>query len=64
MCGHWNTSDFYNTLLYKNNPGKQLDIRKSNPIFKSELYPGLIAIDACTVLTKVVNILVIDENDL
>lgn len=64
VCGHWCTSDFYNTLLYKNNPDKQLDIRKSNPIFKSELYPGLIAIDACTVLTKVVNILIIDENDL
>lgn len=59
VCGHWHTSLFYNDLLYKNNPEKQLDIRKDNPIFKSDLYPGLIGLDTCTALTKKVNILVI-----
>ena len=64
VCGHWHTSDFYNTLLYQNRPSKQLNVRKSNPIFKSDIYPGLIAIDACTALTKEVNVLVIKENEI
>ena len=64
VCGHWHTSDFYNHLLYKNTPSKQLNIKKSNPIFKSDKYPGIIAIDACTVLTKKVNVLVISENEI
>ena len=64
VCGHWHTSDFYNNLLYKDEPSKQLDIYKENPIFKSDKYPGLIAIDACTALTKTVNILVIKEEEI
>ena len=64
VCGHWHTSDFYNELLYFNEPSKQLDIHKDNPIFKSEKYPGLIGIDACTALTKRVNVLVINEDEL
>ena len=64
VCGHWHTSDFYNKLLYQNDNFKQLDIRTSNPIFKSDKYPGLIGIDACTALTKKVNVLVIKESDL
>ena len=62
VCGHWHTSDFYNILLYKGK--KIMDIRTDNPIFKSEQYPGLIALDACTALTHKVNVLVIDENEL
>lgn len=64
VCGHWHTSDFYNKLLYKNNPEKQLNIKTDNPIFKSDKYPGLIGIDACTALTKTVNILVIKEDEI
>ena len=57
VCGHWHTSSFYNELLYENEPNKKLDIKKENPIFKSEEYPGLIGLDTCTALTKKVNIL-------
>jgi len=64
VCGHWHTSDFYNNLLFINQKSKQLDIKVSNPIFQSEKFPGLIGLDACTALTKVVNILVLNEEDL
>lgn len=64
VCGHYHTALFYNELLYKDNPSKKLDIRKENPIFKSEKFPGLIGLDTCTVLTKKVNILVIQESDI
>ena len=64
VCGHWHTSLFYNELLYKNDKDKQLDIKKDNPIFKSPLYPGLIGLDACTALTRKVNVLVIKEEEL
>ena len=64
VCGHWHTSDFYNELLYQYKPSKQLDIHNENPIFKNEKYPGLIGIDACTYLTKKVNVLVINEDEL
>ena len=63
VCGHWHTSDFYNKLLYPHEKEKWLDVRNDNPIFKSELFPGLIGIDACTALTKKVNILVISEGN-
>ena len=59
VCGHWHTSSFYNELLYKHDKTKQLDVKKENPIFKSELFPGLIGLDTCTALTKKVNVLVI-----
>ena len=61
VCGHWHTSTFYNELIYKDEKEKQLDIKKDNSIFKSELYPGLIGLDTCTALTKKVNILVIKK---
>lgn len=64
VCGHWPTSDFYNTLLYKDEPDKKLDVAKSNPIFRSDKYPGIIAIDATTAMTKKVNVLIINENEL
>ena len=63
VCGHWHTADFYNNLLYKDNPKKQLDFTKENPIFVSEEYPGLIGLDTCTALTKKVNVFVIYEFD-
>ena len=64
VCGHWHTSDFYNHLIYKNNPNKRMNIAKENPIFKSKLCPNLIALDACTALTKKVNVFVLKESDL
>ena len=64
VCGHWHTSDFFNNLIYKNDKTKQLDPRVSNPIFKSDKYPGLIGLDSCTALTKTVNVFVINENEL
>lgn len=64
VCGHWHTSDFFNNLLYKSQKSKQLDIKVSNPIFKSDKYPGLIGLDACTALTKVVNVLVLNEDEI
>ena len=64
VCGHWHTSDFFNKLIYPNEPDKWLDINFGNPIFISKKYPGLIAIDTCTVLTKRVNVLIISENEL
>ena len=63
VCGHWHTSDFFNRLLYSDQPDKHLDTRKSNPIFISDEFPGLIGIDACTALTRKVNIFVIKENE-
>ena len=48
----------------KNQKSKQLDIKVSNPIFKSDKYPGLIGLDACTALTKVVNVMVFKEEDI
>lgn len=64
VCCHWHTSDFFNNLLFKNQKSKHLDPRVSNPIFKSDKFPGLIGLDACTALTKVVNVLVLNEADL
>ena len=64
VCGHWHTSDFFNNLLYKNDKSKHLDVRVSNPIFKSDKYPGLIGLDACTAATLKVNVLVLREEEL
>lgn len=63
VCGHWHTSDIYNNLLYRYEKEKRLP-RDYNPIFKSDFCPGLIGLDACTVLTNVVNVLVINEDEL
>ena len=52
VCGHWHTSDFYNNLDHK-------DYEKdNNPIYYSE---GLIGLDACTVLSREINILIVEE---
>ena len=58
VVGHWHTSDFWNNLS-NCKPKKWND----NPIFKSDKY-GLIALDACTVGSHYVNVLVLDENEM
>lgn len=57
VCGHWHTSDFYENLTYKT--GKYIDIYKC-PIFKDKNY-SLIGLDACTALSRRINILVIKK---
>ena len=57
VCGHWHTSDFFNNLT------KQRKGKYECPIFKSKRYK-LIGLDACTVMSNKVNVLVIDEEDL
>ena len=57
VCGHWHTSDFWNTL-----EDKKYNYRDFNPIFISKKYPGLIGIDACTAATYGCNVLVINED--
>ena len=64
VCGHWHTSDFFNHLLYENEKSKHLDVRVSNPIFKSDKYPGLIGLDGCTAATLKVNVLILKEEEL
>lgn len=59
VCGHWHTSDFYNNLEYEKEPEKWLDVYTDNPIYLSK---NLIALDACTAVTKGINILVINED--
>lgn len=63
VVGHWHTSDFYNNLDYKGMPEMRLP-QRINPIYRSEKYPGLIGLDACTVLSHRVNVLVIREDEL
>ena len=56
MCGHWHTSDFFNNLT------KQKKSREQNPVFISKRYK-LVGLDACTVLSNKVNILVLTEEE-
>lgn len=64
VCGHWHTSDFYNHLDYAGQPEKKLDIKTDNPIYRSKKFPGLIGLDACTALTRKVNVLALKEEEL
>ena len=57
MCGHWHTSDFFNHLT------KQKKNQYECPIFKSKRYK-LIGLDACTVVSNKVNVLVLNEDEL
>lgn len=59
VCGHWHASDFWNHLEDMN-----LDTYGENPMYKSEKYPNIIALDACTVMSGRVNVLVIKENEI
>lgn len=63
VCGHWHTSDFWNNLDYAEDPSKKLTISE-NPIYESEAFPGLIGLDACTVMTHKVNVLTLTEEEL
>jgi len=58
MCGHWHTSDFFNNLT-KQKKRKREDC----PIFISKRYK-LVGLDACTVLSKKVNVLVLTEEEI
>ena len=57
VCGHWHTSDFFNNLT------KQRKGKYECPIFKSKRYK-LIGLDACTVMSNKVNVLVLNEDEL
>lgn len=57
VCGHWHTSDFFNNLT------KQRKGKYECPIFKSKKYK-LIGLDACTVMSHKVNVLVLNEDEL
>lgn len=57
VCGHWSTSDFFNNLT------KQKKEDYDCPIFKSKKY-RLIGLDACTVISHKINVLVLNENEL
>lgn len=63
VCGHWHTSDFYNRLDYAHEMDKWLK-NDENPIYESKMFPGLIGLDACTVLSGQVNVLVLNEDEL
>lgn len=63
VCGHWHTSDFWNSLDYSTDRSKQL-AQDNNPIYKSDAFPGLIGLDTCTALSHKVNVLVIEESDI
>ena len=64
VCGHWHASDFWNRLDFRDDLSKFLDVNKENPIYRSEKNPNIIGLDACTVLTHVVNVLVLKEEDM
>lgn len=57
VCGHWHTSDFFNNLT------KQKKNQYDCPIFKSKRYK-LIGLDACTIMSDEVNVLVLKEDEL
>jgi len=57
MCGHWHTSDFFNHLT------KQHKDLYDCPIFISKKYK-LIGLDACTVRSNKVNVLVLTEEEI
>ena len=60
VCGHWHTADFFNNLKILK---VKYDLYVNNPIFISKRYK-LIGLDACTVATNKVNVLVLNEEDL
>ena len=64
VCGHWHTSEFWNRLDYAHDLKRWLVVDEDNPIYKSDKYPGLIGLDACTALTHKVNVLVLNEEEM
>lgn len=63
VCGHWHSSDFFNNLLYEDEPEKWLDTYKDNPIFRHKDF-NIIAIDGCCAATNKLNVLVLNEDEL
>ncbi len=63
VCGHWHCSwgNHYLNSTIEEFPKDKKDFDKS---FKSYKNKGIIAIDACTVYSHKVNVLVIDENNM
>ena len=59
VCGHWHTSDFFNNLMDL----KEKYDKRDNPIFISKEY-NLIGLDACTVRSNKINVLVLNEGEL
>ena len=57
VCGHWHTSDFFNNLT------RQKKSIYACSIFQSKRYK-LIGLDACTVMSNKVNVLVLNEDEL
>lgn len=57
VCGHWHTSDFFNHLT------KQRKGKYECPLFKSKKWK-LIGLDACTVASDKINVLVLNEDEL
>lgn len=60
VCGHWHTSDIFNHLKNANN--KHTYKQTYNPIVVSKRYK-LIGIDACTALTREVNVFTFEEEE-
>ena len=63
VCGHWHTSDFYNHMDFDRGSPTRLK-KTDNPIYRSPAFPGIIGLDACTVLSGKVNVLVLREDEL
>ena len=62
VCGHWHTSDFWNNLDYEKDLNKKLSTYNC-PLYKSDKFTDLIGLDACTVVSKKINVLVLNENE-
>ena len=60
VCGHWHTADFFNYMMRLK---KRYNLYEDNPIFISKKYK-LIGLDACTAVTKKINVLVLNEDEL
>ena len=59
VCGHFHTSHIWEEL-----DGIKYSVTSENPTYYSDKHPELIALDSCTVYTKALNVLVINEDDM
>ena len=57
VCGHWHSSDFWNSFK-----GTKKDTYTDNPIFYDPDF-NIIALDACTVTSGYINVLVVESDD-
>ena len=58
VCGHWDVCYGHNRFEH------QGGLKSKNPDFTPFVRPGIIALDACTVLSRRVNVLVIEDEAL